>query len=127
MGRPCPSGPAVDGEHVVADLRVDADLGQRRPVNLLFVLSLEDREILYRLEALSSSNRAPGSADTRAHRRRYVAAIDIGVLHGQFGDHLADDVVQVGAMRDVFQQRFVLLTERLPIVAVHIRRVEKSR
>ena len=43
----------------------------------------------------------------------------------QLRNHLADDVGQVGAVRDVFDQRLVLLPDRGPIDAVQARVVKE--
>ena len=61
-------------------------------------------------------------ARMRARRKLHVAAVDIGVLYGQFGNHFTDYVVQVGAMRDIWQELAVALAQGFPIVAACWRR-----
>ena len=69
--------------------------------------------------------RAPGSATRGRGGMWNIAAFDVSVLDGELRNHLADYVVQVRAAGHVLQPGLVLLAQRLPIVPVHIRGVEK--
>src|SRR5439155_11459679 len=53
-----------------------------------------------------------------------VAALDVGVLDRQLRHHLADQVVEVGAVGDGGEPRLVALPDRLPVETVHVLDVE---
>ena len=56
-----------------------------------------------------------------------LAAADVGVADVQLGDHLADDVGQVGAVRSTVgdERRRTGRLHRLPVDAVHLLVVEE--
>ena len=116
---------AIDRQHIVAYSRVHAHLGQRGTIDLFLVLPLED--LRDAVAAGSGVDFKPHARQTGvwAWRQRYVAAVDIGVLHGQFRDHFAEHVIQVGTVRHIRQQLAVALADGLPIVPMHVRRVEE--
>ena len=60
----------------------------------------------------------------RVRRQAEVAAADVGMRVREFGDHLAEHVVEIGAVADVGEQRLVLGAQGVPVVAVHVRHVE---
>ncbi len=62
----------------------------------------------------SRVNSAPSKPCLHLPHVGQFAAADVGVAGVQFGDHLADDVGQVGPVRDVLDQRLVLLPHRRP-------------
>src|SRR5262249_26045736 len=59
-----------------------------------------------------------------AYRNRPVAARDVCVLDAELRDHLRNDVIQIGAMVDLSDERLVLVVQRLPVVPVHVPGVE---
>ena len=116
---------ALDREQVVALADADADLGQRRAVAGFLVLAFEDAGEPVAAGVLVQFEAGPEQGGARPVGRLVVAARDVGVGDVQLGDHLAHHVVQVAAVADVGEQRAVLLPERLPVVAVHVRGVEE--
>ena len=122
---PGPDFLAIDRQHVVALPGIDADLGQRRSILRLFVLSLQNP-----LDAVD-----PGIGvqfQIRSHERHLgalrqfvVAARDVRVTDIELGDHLADDVVQVRAMPHMREPRAIAFPNRVPVVSMHVLRVEE--
>src|SRR5262249_62174954 len=111
------------GQSTSLSLNVNADIDEGRTVNVLLVLPREYlRDAVASRLAVESEPRA-GQADLRTGRDGVIAALDIGMLHRQLGDHLADDVVQIRTMRDVFELRLLLFAQRLPVVGAHVLRV----
>ena len=117
---------AVDLEHVVAHAGVHADLGERRaveapprsgPARIRAMRKRRGRRV--ELEA------GAGQRHLRPGRDLVVAALDVGVADVELGHHLAQHVVEVGAVGDVGQERPVALADRLPVVAVHVLDVEE--
>src|SRR5207253_2697273 len=45
----------------------------------------------------------------------------VGVRSAQFGDHFANQIIEVAAMRYPGEKRFIALANFLPIVARHVR------
>ena len=95
---------AVDGQDVVPRLHVDAHLRQRRAVDRLLVLARQDAGDLVPPRRHVEGELGAGQRDLRARRDFPVATRVIGVADVQFPDHLADDIVEVGAVGDVLQQ-----------------------
>ncbi len=95
----------VDREHVLADLDVDADLGQRRAVAFLLVLPAQDARELVATDRRVELEARAEQRDGRTRRDRPVAARDVGVADVELGDHLAQHVVEVRAVPDVRHER----------------------
>ena len=128
VGQPLEIGPrlaigarrlALDGDQVIALLYFQARLGQRRARVVGPVLALVNPADLE--EAAVGVEVRAQHAHVDPPDARQVAAAHIGVRRVQLRDHLADDVIQVAAMRHPGQQGFVAFAEGLPVGAAHFR------
>ena len=116
---------AIDRQQVIALAGVDADLGQWRPIFGLFVLSLQNPPDAVEPGVGVQFQIRSHERDLRAFRQLVVAARYVGVADIEFGDHLADDVVQVRAMSDMCKPRTIAVADRGPVVSVHVLRVKE--
>ena len=112
-----------DRKQVFARLDIDARLGQRRTQLRVPVQAAIDL-----LEAIAAIlNRVVGAEQSARHVLRLaqeVAAADSMVADPQFAAHPLNHAIQIAASRNVRQERRILLLHRIPIGAVHVRRVE---
>ena len=115
----------VDCQYEVPDTDIDSDLGQRRPIAILLVVSRENLDDAVAIGLWIELELGPGQRDCRSLGDREVAPGDVGMSRPQLGDHLADQVVQIRAMRDMRQPRLILSLQTLPVVAVHVLHVEE--
>ncbi len=113
---------AVDRQDVVADRDFDAGRRQRRAqVRIPALVVVDARDLV-----AAVLDREVG-AEQSARRRRHVghvAAAHVRVADGDLGAHLVEQVVQIGAVIDVRQQRAVHLLHLRPVGAVHVRHVQ---
>ena len=67
----------------------------------------------------------PGETGARAVGDLVISSLDVGVRDLKLGDHVADQVVQIGAVLDVGQERPVTDAEIVPVVPVEVFDVEE--
>ena len=114
----------IDRQHVVADTRIHANFRQWRAINVFGVIALEYLRDAITSRLLVKLEPCPRQTRTRSRRILEITPIDVCVLNRQLSDHLANNVVEIRPMGHILQQRFVLLAQRDPVVAVHVRNVE---
>ena len=112
-------GHAVDGGDDIAFLHAEARLLERgtefRPVGR----ALEDA--VDAVAVLDLGELGAEQAHRDARRLRIVGrGGDVGVAAGDFGDHLADDVVHVQPRLGVRNQDLILGLDGLPVASMHI-------
>ena len=91
---------AVDGDQVVADADVDADLRERRTVASLLIVASENLREAVTVGGWIGLKVSAEQGDLGALGPVEVAAGDVGVADDQLGDHFAEHVVQVQAVDD---------------------------
>src|ERR1043165_4924938 len=115
---------AIDREHVVAHIRIHAHFGQRRAIKIFLVLTVKDLRDAIASGLLVKLKTRAGQTVTRPRRNLKIAALDVSVLNRELRDHFTDHVIESRTMGHILQQRLVLLAQRDPVEAVHIRHIE---
>ena len=111
---------AVDGQQVISGVYLETRCRERGAIPVAGVVSRVDRR--QPIPAGAALEGEIGAEECRGHAallRRFVAAADVGVRVADLSEHLADEVVQVGARADQRQQPCVGGAHAGPIDPVH--------
>ena len=105
-------------------MRVHTDLGERRAIAVLLVLTGEDRGDPISARRWIEGEACPGQRNERPFRQAQISPLDVGMLNDQLGDHLGNHIIEIGAMPDMVDQRFIFAAQLFPVIAVHVRDVK---
>ena len=115
---------AVDGGDVVAFLDLHARLGKGRTEFLAIRRAGQDFVDAVEARLFIAAQLGTQQSHVDTLRLGILAGVDIGVSAGQFGNHRANEVVQVEARLDVGQHHGILLLDGFPVHAVHVLHIE---
>ncbi|MNS66314.1 hypothetical protein D3C72_995230 [compost metagenome] len=115
---------AVDGRDHVAHLHIDFGARQRCARRRQFRFAAVD---MLDSIALAGARQHGAQARRRAFllRAAQFAGADLRMQGAHFGHHHAQHVIELGAVRDPFDQRRIFVARRLPVHAPHLRVIQE--
>ena len=117
-------GDAVDFKDVIARAGINTDFRERGTIFGLGVIALIDAGDFIAVGLGVELDGAAGEGVVGACGAGIVAALDVGMADVELGDHFAEDIVEVAAVRDVGEEGAVLAPECVPVVAMEVGDVE---